>query len=182
VAVVVVVLIAVPLYLLKSPGGSQEPTASQATATPVKSQLIRTVVDAGITKTRVELSPVQRVRCSAGPDRQGNEGSLCDPLPQLEKDLASAIANNVECAPKTGKSGSVNFVMTLDFSRKQVHVFAGASGIWRGPQAKVTATCVRKALPEISWDTIPHRYRYYIIAILATYPPPEPSAGLPAFE
>lgn len=180
--VAVLVLLTIPLYLLKSPGNDQAADPETSSTAQPKAGLIRTVVDAGAPKSKVVLGPIERVRCSAAPDRKGNEGTLCDALPQLEKALLAAIEKNVGCAPQTGQEGSINFVMTVDFKKQRLHVFAGASGQWKGPQAKTAAKCVRQDLPEVAWDTLVHRYRYYVLAVLATYPAPEPSTSLPAFE
>lgn len=178
-AVVLLMLVAIPLYVFKSPSGEAATTDDSKQA---KQQLIKTQLDASAPKPKVELGPVQRVKCSASPAGQGNEGNLCDALPQLEKELARAIIKNVECAPKTGKSGSINFVLTVDFTKQRTNVFPGASGQWKGPQAKAAAKCVKRSFPEVKWDTVPHRYRYYMLAILASYPAPDPLEAFPDFE
>ncbi len=181
-AVAVFMVVAVPLYLFKSPSGDADDAEDGKTAKEAKRSLIRTEVDASAPKSKVELGPVQRVKCSASPAKQGNEGNLCDALPQLEKDFSNAILKNVDCAPKTGKEGSINFVLTVDFTRKRINVFPGASGQWKGPQAKAAAKCVKGAFGEPNWDSIPHRYRYYMLAILASYPAPDPLEAFPEFE
>jgi hypothetical protein len=61
-------------------------------------------------------------------------------------------------------------------------VFPGASGQWKGPQAKAAAKCVENAIGEVQWDAIAHRYRYYMIGILASYPAPDPLQVAPTFE
>jgi hypothetical protein len=144
------------------------------------------VVDTGVPDAggseRVRLGPPQRIKCSAGASVRGQESGLCDSLPALEQGLAKAIRENVDCAPKTGKEGTINFVLTVDFTNRRLHVFPGASGSWRGPQARRATQCVKKALPPPAWDSMSHQYRYYSIAVLATYPAPgaaRPPAGAP---
>jgi hypothetical protein len=179
--VLILLIVAIPLYLLRKP-------AAQTDASKAKSEhtrdpgLIRSQLDAGKPKVTVTLGNVERVQCSAAPGKQGNEGPLCDGLPRIEKALKQAIKANVECAPRTGKAGTINFVLTLDFSNKRLNVFPGASGQWKGPQAKAAAECVEKSVPQIRWDDVPHRYRYYMLAVLATYPAPDPTTGFPEFE
>ncbi len=179
--VVTLVLVAVPLYLLRRPSAQVED--ADATARTVRPALIRNTVDAGPRElSNVTLGMVQRVTCSSSPGKPGNEGSLCDSLPVFEHALASAIKSTSECAPRTGKSGTINYVLSVNFSTKRLHVFPGASGSWKGPQAKAAAKCVKRALPKVDWDSVMHRYRYYMIAIMANYPAPDPLESLPAFE
>lgn len=174
-------VIAIPFYLLRRPttAGKGANTGEEMTKDP---GLIRSKMDAGKAQTEIEVGEIQRVRCSAAPNKQGNEGPLCDRLPRVEKALVDAIQRSGECAPRTGKSGTINFVLTIDFSSKRVNVFPGASGQWKGPQAKSAADCVEKSLPAIKWEDTDHRYRYYMIAVLATYPAPDPLSGFPEFE
>ena len=74
------------------------------------------------------------------------------------------------------------FVQSRRAELNRINVFPGASGQWKGPQAKTAADCVEKNLPVIKWDDTPHRYRYYMIAALASYPAPDPLSGFPEFE
>ena len=72
----------------------------------------------------------------------------------------------------------------LQFARK-FHVFPGASGSWRGPMARKAADCVNRAFPNPDWGALPHQYKYYWVAILATYPLPGAVVvppGTPTFE
>lgn len=179
--VLLLLIVAIPLYLLRKPDTQKEAdsTAAEHTRDP---GLIRSQLDAGAPRVDVTLGDVQRVQCSSAPGKQGNEGPLCDSLPAVEKGFKQAIRANVECAPRTGKAGTINFVLTLDFSNKRANVFPGASGQWKGPQAKAAAECVERSLPPIQWDDIPHRYRYYMLAVLANYPAPDPLTGFPEFE
>jgi len=60
-----------------------------------------------------------------------------------------------------------------------LHLFPGASGGWRGKQARRAISCVKRAFAAPDWTTIQHQYRFYTIAVLATYVPPNapPSAA-----
>lgn len=179
-SVLLLLLVAIPLYLLRRPAADTQPQpAPGKTADP---GLIRSQQDAGKPKLKVELGELQRVQCSSSPAKKGNEGPLCDGLPRIERVFKEAIRANASCAPRTGKSGTINFVLSVDFQSKKLNVFPGASGQWKGPQAKAAAECVENALPEIKWEETPHRYRYYMLAIMATYPAPDPSEGFPTFE
>lgn len=182
-------ILAVVLYLLRRPNGKEHAVAdagaASASASAVPSGVVRTKLDEPATKKdteRVSLAPVQRVRCSASPMSRGNEGNLCDSLPVFEEALAKAIRENADCAPKANKAGTLNYVLTLDFERRAVNVFAGRSGDWKGPQAKRAAQCVLRALPAPQWEAVPHQYRYYMIGILASYPAPEANEPFPKFQ
>lgn len=178
------ILLAVPLYLWRRPGSVVEASAS-ASAAPSAAPAVEVVaLEAGAGEP-VELGPVQRVKCAASPGARGQEGSLCDALPFFDDALAKAIKATFDCAPRTGKDGTLNYVLTVDFASKRVTVFAGASGQWRGPQAKRAVKCVEGALPKPPWSTIQHQYRYYRLAILARYPAPGTASvpgGGPVFD
>jgi hypothetical protein len=181
-AVAILLVVALPLYVLRRPSGDSSDSAAASASATGKHALIRTALDAGKPLLEVRLSPAQRIQCSAAPSRQGNEGSLCDQLVQVEQAFATAIKNTADCAPRTGTGGSINFVLSVDFNNKQLTVFPGQSGKWKGPQAKAAAKCVQNALPQLQWDGISHRYRFYTIAVLATYPAPDPLSAVPEFE
>src|SRR5690606_10282759 len=122
--------------------------------------VIRTEADAGAEAAEVLLGPLQRVRCGLSAARISGEGGLCDPLPLLEGALRQAIQNNVDCAPRAGKEGSINFVLEVDFTSNRLNVFAGRSGTWRGARAKKAVTCVQRSLPPLPWTDIAHQHQY----------------------
>jgi hypothetical protein len=117
---------------------------------------------------RLTLGAVQKVRCGASSAAASNEGTLCDSLPAFEDALKQAILANEACAPKSKLKGSINYVLTVDFARKKLHIFPGASGDWRGKQARRATSCVESALKAPDWN-VPHQFRFYAIAVLATY-------------
>jgi len=179
--VVGLVLLAVPLYLWRRPSGEG---GAQVDASSAADAAVQAAKDAAVQTQgrsakveRVRLGPVQRVRCSASSAVRGQEGALCDELPFFEKALAESITKNVDCAPRTGEQGSINYVLKVDFRRRGLNVFPGASGQWKGPQARRAVKCVERSLPKPSWTSVTHQYNYYMIAIMATYPPPAPPPG-----
>lgn len=182
--VVGLVLLAVPLYLWRRPSGTENAPAdggapSDARAPSVDSAMTSPALpDAGAQAERVKLGSVQRVKCGASA-RGGQEGSVCDRLPFFEEQIARAIRDNVDCAPKTGKEGSINYVLTVDFSARKVHVFPGASGSWKGPAARKAAACVKRGLSAPDWAGLQHQYKHYSLAVLATYPAPAAAALAP---
>jgi hypothetical protein len=173
--VVALALVAVPLYMMRRPSPEKKAeaeaaAAASASAAPAFSARAREPLDAGKPPERLRLAPPQRVRCGAGP-KGGQEGNFCDQLAPLEEALAKTIRENEGCAPRMKEAGTINYVLTVDFSKRSYHIFPGASGDFHGPQARRATTCVMRALPKPDWDGIRHQFRHYSIAILATYVP-----------
>lgn len=185
------ILLAVPLYLWRRPAGTEN-LPKDAGEIPVQTAPVLAEAGAAVVKEAeakvlepVQLSKAQQVKCSASPGAKGQEGALCDRLPFFEEALGKAIKDTVDCAPKTGRRGNVNYVLAVDFRRRSLRVYPGRSGQWKGPQAKKSAQCVRRALPKPEWGAIRHQYSYYLVAVLATYPAPhelQSPSGLPSFD
>jgi hypothetical protein len=109
---------------------------------------------------------------------------MCESLPFFEDALQKAIRENPDCAPKANEQGTINYVLTVDFQRKSLHVFPGASGQWRGKMARRSINCVKRGFTAPDWASIQHQYRFYTIAALVTYLPaaaavPGVAPGLP---
>jgi len=181
-------ILAVLLYLWRRPSGLEhaakedaaEPSASASAAPPA---IVRTKVDAPQKPPlRVKVGTVQRVRCGASPKNLASEPGLCDALPFFEQSLTKAVLENPDCAPKAKEEGTINYALAVDFRNREAKLYPGKSGSWKGPQAKKAAECVKKALPAPTWDTMGHQYRYYLIALLATYPADSTAAVLPDFK
>jgi hypothetical protein len=178
VAVVIgLMLMAVPLYLWRRPsmelaaeGGAAPEAANVAVA--VAARVLEEPKGHEPEPASAEFSSVVRVSCSSAPNRKGESGELCDRLPFFEKALTDAVQSAAGCVPKTGKAGSINYVLTVDFTRRKLHVFPGQSGDWKGPSARRATECVAKALPKPDFATIAHKYRYYVLAQMVRYPAP----------
>lgn len=179
--VLVLIALGVPLYLMRQPSldSSEAPAASAQAKRKAKAGVTHSQIDAGAPKPRVRLGDVQRVKCSAGVRQRGNDGPACDPLPAIEDLLKRAIVGQVDCAPQDS-TGSINFVLNIDFPTRQLNVFPGKSGDWKGPQAKRAAECVEKALATLKWEAVTHRYRFYTLAIMARYA--VTAGSMPTFE
>jgi len=175
------ILIAIPLYLLRRPSG----TASEelpAAGVFGFGGVFRDEADASSPVAQVLLGPIQRVKCGPSAAQISNEGELCDALPVLEAALRQSVLGAVECAPRTGKEGSINFVLEVDFENGRYNLFPGKSGKWRGPQARRAIQCVLRGFPPVDLTTVSHQFGYYALAILAVYPAPDPFEILPTFE
>jgi hypothetical protein len=181
-------ILAVLLYLWRRPTAVEKdphdivvPSASVAPPAP---SIVRTPVTPKERPLvpRVKIGAVQRLKCGASPKATAGESSLCDTLPFFEQALTKAIDEKSDCAPKAKDEGSINYVMTVDFRTHDFRVYAGRSGSWKGKQAKAATECVKKALPAPTWATLMHQYRYYMFAVLATYPKQTAEDGLPNFQ
>jgi hypothetical protein len=182
-------LIAVPLYLWRKPSTKTlaATAAASASARAGLSPALKAPAAASpaTPPPRLTLGAVQKVRCGTSSSASPNEGTLCDSLGPFEEALKRAVMASEDCAPKPKAKGTINFVLTVDFPRKKLHVFPGASGDWRGKQARRATACVNNALKVSDWN-VAHQYRFYAIAVLATYagppgselPPPAASGGL----
>jgi hypothetical protein len=179
--VLVLIALSVPMYLMRRPSLSESdsPAASAQAKVKAKPGVTHSRIDAGVAKPRVKLGDVQRIKCSANIRQRGNEGPACDPLPSIEDQLKRAIVEQADCAPKDAR-GSINFVLNIDFPTRKLNVFPGKSGDWKGPQAKRAAQCVEKALANVRWESVAHRYRFYTLAVRAQYAVAVES--MPSFE
>ncbi len=177
--VVALVLLAIPLYLMRAP--SVEAPAEPPKAPMGFSPSVPTPEPTSAADERIAFGKPVRLRCSNSAVGAGQEGALCDALPELEASLTKAIAETLDCAPRTREEGTLNYVLKVDFVHKTLHVFPGKSGSWNGPQARRATQCVKQALPAPAWDKMEHKLNYYEFAVLATYRPPPPSA-VPLFE
>jgi hypothetical protein len=180
-AMLALVLIAVPLYLLRRPDGSAG-AAERDAGVAVFGGVFRSEADASSPVAQVLLGPIQRVRCGASPSQIASDGELCDALPALEAALRQSILEAVDCAPRTGKEGSINYVLEVDFENSRYNLFPGKSGKWRGPQARRAIQCVLRGFAPVDLATVSHQYAYYAIAVLAVYPAPDPFEILPTFD
>lgn len=173
------VLLSIPLYLLRSPTVPAE--AEQPEAPLGFSPSVPAGTDKKVEDERITIDEPIRVKCSSSPSVAGKTGQLCDELPFFTESLSAAIKESIDCAPRTGEQGSLNYVLTVDFTHKRLHVFPGASGMWKGPQARRATQCVKRSLKAPDWEKMSHNFRYYEIALMAHYAPPAPTQA-PLFE
>ncbi len=180
-------ILAVLLYLWRRPSGTEHErhaavAAASASATAPITNIVRTKVEPPRKVVPlVTLGTVEHVQCGSSA-RLSGEGNLCDTLPFFEQMLSKAITDSVDCAPKLKEESRLNYVLSVDFRKKDVHLYAGRSGTLRGKKAKATIACVKRALTAPTWETVTHQYRHYLIAILATYPAADAGEALPNFQ
>jgi hypothetical protein len=180
--VALLVLIALPLYLFRKPKpvGPIEADAGAraeiADAGAAETVAVVAAPDAGASK-RVTLGEPRAVRCtSKGGGRFMAE--RCDHLVAIEDALARAIRENVACGPPSATPFTVSFVLTVDFDRKKLHLWAGRSGTLKKRASQDLIRCVEHALTPPDFATFAHQYAKYDINMMASYPATGP-AGVP---
>ena len=183
----VLVLVALPVYLLRRP----KPTKSSSIE-PLprpETSAIAAAPEAGPppgpiespSSKRVALTDPKTARCTPkGGGRPTTEH--CERLPPFEDALARAIRENVACAPPAAAAYTVSFVLSVDFDRKNTHLWAGKSGSMKKRGSADLIRCVEHAIVIPEWETVAHQYQRYDVNMIAAYPgsvPSLPSLGAP---
>ena len=178
--VALLVLVALPLYLLRRPkqvgpiaidaGAKVEPGEGgvETTASPP-------VPDAAAPK-KIVLGDPRTIRCVP---RGGGRVMVerCEHLVVLEDALARSIRDNAACAPPSTSPFTVSFVLTADFERKKLHLWAGRSGTLKKRNAGDLVRCVEHAIAPPDFAALAHQYAKYDINVMASYPPSGPSGA-----
>ena len=180
--VALLVLVALPLYLLRKPkpvgpvGADAGLRADLADAGAAETGALAAAPDAGPSK-RVTLGEPRTVRCTAkGGGRVMAE--RCDHLVGIEDALARSIRENVACAPPSVTPFTVSFVLTVDFDRKKLHLWAGRSGTLKKRNSTDLIRCVEHAIAPPDFATLAHQFAKYDVNVMASYPPTGPT-GVP---
>ncbi len=175
------ILVAVPLYLWRRPRAAKadpvdagtEAAAQEAGPPPdAASSLAAAAMDGSVSTGDLTVDKPRIVRCQRpGPGKTPPE--QCDHQPFFEEALVKAVLENVSCAPKLPKGGTVSFALKVDYKKKSVHLFAGKSGSIRHKRAGALIECVQRAIATPNWESLSHQYSVYTIALQASYPPAE---------
>ena len=186
--IALLVLVALPVYLLRRPKPTKPAAIEPLPRTEASSAI--TVPEAGVPPAlppepapskRIALADPKTSRCTPkGGGRATTE--RCERLPAFEDALARAIRDNVACAPPAAAPYTVSFVLTLDFDRKSLHLWAGRSGSMKKRSAGDLIRCVEHAIVPPDWETVAHQYQKYDVNLIAAYPgsaPPLPALGAP---
>jgi len=99
----------------------------------------------------------------------------CDHLVAIEDALTRAIRENMACAPPSVIPFSVSFVLTVEFDRKKLHLWAGRSGTLKKRASGDLIRCVEHAIAPPDFATLAHQYAKYDVNVMASYPPTGPS-------
>jgi hypothetical protein len=185
--IALLVLVALPVYLLRRPKPTKQaaleppprPEASSVLALPEAGPPLA-AVEPALAK-RIALADPKTARCTPkGGGRVTTE--RCDRLTAFEDALARAIRDNLACAPPAAAPYTVSFVLTLDFDRKSMHLWAGRSGSIKKRSAADLIRCVEHALVPPEWETVAHQFQKYDVNLIAAYPgnaPALPSLAAP---
>ncbi|MEZ4442473.1 MAG: hypothetical protein R3B72_25495 [Polyangiaceae bacterium] len=172
--VVGLVLVAVPLYLWRRPTGTapddDEAADAGVTATIDGASPYVPLVDADELGPNVKLGEFETIRCvDPGPGKTAPE--RCDHITFFEDALARAIRENVSCAPETKTGATISVVIDFSFRAKRLKVYRGKSSTLPASQTKELFNCIKRAMPEPQWGSIPHQHARYVVNVKATYPP-----------
>lgn len=173
--IAVVVVVALPIYLYRRPKPITPIDADAGVradfsegGTDAGAGTVATASDAGAAK-RMTLSEAKVIKCV--PKGGGKITSeRCDHLAVLEDSLARSIRDNLACAPAAAAPYTVSFVLTADFDRKRLHLWAGRSGSLKKHNASDLIHCVEHAITQPDWNTLAHQYARYEINVMASYP------------
>ncbi|HMI84344.1 MAG TPA: hypothetical protein VK550_09640 [Polyangiaceae bacterium] len=181
------VLVALPVYLLRRP----KPTKPAVTEPLPRAEtsIVAIAPEAGPPPVAIETAASKRIvladpktaRCTPkGGGRATAE--RCDRVAPFEDALARAIRDNVACAPPAAGPYTVSFVLSLDFDKKSLHLWAGRSGSMKKRSAGDLIRCVEHALVPPDWETVAHQFQKYDVNLMAAYPgsaPSLPTLGAP---
>ncbi len=174
--VVGLVLVAVPLYLWRRPDPSAKPSP-EASGAAAAAQVDGAVpylplLDASLGAPKIKLAPFKTLRCTdPGPGKTPPE--RCDHIGFFEDGLARAIKENALCAPTTKTGATVSFVMEVNFRREKLKIYRGKSSTMPRSRTRELFPCLKKAMPDPDWSSIPHQHARYVVAIKVGYPPSE---------
>jgi hypothetical protein len=174
------VLVALPVYLLRRPKPSKPaavepaPRADAASAISAPPAVALPPVPEAAASKRIALADPKTARCiPKGGGRVTTE--RCDRLPPFEDALVRAIRDNVACAPPSVNPYTVSFVLSVDFDKKSMHLWAGRSGSIKKRLTGDLIRCVEHALVPPDWGTVAHQHQKYDVNIIAAYPGSAPS-------
>jgi hypothetical protein len=182
--IALLVLVALPVYLLRRPKSTKSaavepaPRADAATAVSAPPAFALPAQSEVAPGKRIALADAKTARCvPKGGGRVTTE--RCDRLTPFEDALARAIRDNVACAPTAMNPYTVSFVLSLDFDRKSMHLWAGRSGSIKKRLVGDLIRCVEHAIVLPEWETVAHQHQKYDVNIIAAYPGSSPS--VPSF-
>ncbi len=147
-------------------------TASASLLTPIVTPLVAPSGllggNAGISLGDARVLKCKRPGTKVPPDQ-------CDHQTFFEEALAKAISENGSCAP--GAAGTISYVLSVDYSKRTMKLWAGKSGSIKRAKSKEAIACVKKSLSTPDWAQLSHQSQQYEISVLATYPAPSTSGG-----
>lgn len=163
-----VVLIAVPLYMWRRPRAEAIPVSSggEAALPPVTS-----TASAAPPDEKVVLGDAKIISChDPGPRKTAPE--QCDHPTELEKSFAKAIEDSATCVPHDAGGGTLIYLADVAFKKRLVAVTTLKEGrTLKSP--RVAGACekvVKSRLSMLAFDAIKHEHARYRISITATYP------------
>jgi hypothetical protein len=168
--VLLLVLVAIPLYLWRRPraesiavAGSADagidPSAGSAQAAPAADE------------SKPSIGDAKSVLCQdPGPKKTAPD--QCDHVVEVEKAFAKAIEDSASCVPKDAGGGTIQYIADVSFKRRAIGVSTPKDGRTM-KNAKVVSACqsaVKGKLQALPLEPLTHAHARYKIAITASYP------------
>jgi hypothetical protein len=165
----VLVLVAIPLYLWRRPRAESIPVTAAVVDGGVLPAVTGAVVTSGDDK--LVVGEPKTLSChDPGPKRTNPE--QCDHVADLAKAFTKAIEETAVCVPRDAGGGTILYVADVLFKKKLVTVATPKEGrTMKNP--KVASGCekaVRNRLAALPFETIKHEHAHYRVSITATYP------------
>lgn len=174
-------LVAIPLYLWRRPradarvvplsldgGALSLPAADGASGRPTR------LDDRGLPSTKPTFGPFTTLLCQK-PGRGSTAAEDCDPLVDVERALASAIAELApSCIPPSG--GAAHYVAEVNFKKASAHVVVPTCLRCSPKVMKACSASVTAKLQALPLASMAHTHVRYKVAVTATYPAPVASS------
>ncbi len=169
----VLVLVAIPLYLWRRPRAESIASggASAAPAETVSSPPPVTSTSPG--EEKVTVGDVRIISCH-DPGSRKTPREQCDHVAAVEQALTKAVEESASCVPKEAGGGTIQYVVDVSFKRKGATVTTPRDGR-NLRNAKAVSAChsaVKARLSALALDGVAHQHQRYKLEVTATYPGP----------
>lgn len=162
--VLLLVLVAIPLYLWRRPRAESIPvTVQEAGAEPAAASPSQ--------DDKLQIGDAHILSCH-DPGPKKTPPNECDRVPEIEKALAKAIEENASCVPRDAGGGTIVYIADASFKRKQLTLATPREGRTM-KNAKVVVGCqlaVKSKLANVPLEGEGHAHQRYRVQITATYP------------
>jgi len=177
VGLLMLALVAIPLYLWRRPRSAEEgaPVVARPVVESAPASADAGAAPAGLgpegSAAGLSLSEITVLSCHDRGTRK-TAPSDCDRLTPIESALAAAIVKRVDCVPTSSAGGTIQYVADVGFarSRNKIAVLVPRDGrtLKSSKLATACAAAVKRELSSTSLE-IPHAHERYKIAVTANY-------------
>jgi hypothetical protein len=167
--VLLLVLVAIPLYLWRRPRAESIAVGSSADA-GADPNTVTTQAAPVTDEPKPSIGEAKTVACQdPGPKKTAPE--QCDHVVEVEKAFAKAIEDSATCVPKDAGGGTIQYVADVSFKRRSIGISTPKDGRTM-KNAKVVSSCqsaVKNKLQALALEPLTHAHARYKISITASY-------------